>query len=105
MKAKTTRLTFPKNMPPIKFKHEVLALSGPPVLQKAAEECFDEGLITNIMDQTQLVCVSGATSCQMNGNVQHDTGDPQYKRSYKLLNLKHYNGGLQRIKRKLLQLF
>lgn len=102
---KGNALTFRKNTTPIKFKHEVLALSGPPVLQKAAEECFDEGLITQILDQTQLVCVSGATSCQMNGNVKHDTGDPEYKSSYKLLRLKHYNSNLQRIRRKLLRLF
>ena len=103
--SKGHRLTFPKNTIPIKFKHEVLALSGPPVLQKAAEECFEEGSIKDLIAATQIVCVSGQTSCQMNGNVKHDTGDPDYKNSYKLLNLKHYNGGLQRIKRKLLSLF
>ncbi len=103
--SKDKRLTFRKNTIPIKVKHEILALSGPPVLQKAAEECFDEGLISQIMDQTQLVCVSGATSCQMNGNVKHDTGDQGYKSSYKLLHLKHYNSGLQRIRTKLLRLF
>jgi mannosyltransferase OCH1-like enzyme len=103
--SKNNTLSFRKNTVPIKLTHEVLALSGPPVLQKAAEECFEEGLITEIIDETQLVCVSGATSCQMNGNVKHDTGDPQYKSSYKLLHLKHYNSGFQRIKRKLVQLF
>jgi hypothetical protein len=41
----------------------------------------------------------------MNGNVNHDTGNEEYKKSYKLLRLKHYNGMWQKIKRKLQSLF
>ncbi len=99
------RLVLRKNVPVIKFNHEVLGLSGPPVLQEAAEECFREGLLSSILPLTQIVCVSGATSCQMNGNVTHDTGDVEYKKSYKSLKLNHYNGRLQRVKRKIVGFF
>ena len=40
---KDNTLSVRNNAIPIKFNHEVLGLSGPPVLQKAAEECFREG--------------------------------------------------------------
>lgn len=100
------RLNLRKNAPLIKFNHEVLGLSGPPVLQEAAEECFKEGLLSSILPFTQIVCVSGATSsCQMNGNAAHDTGDVEYKKSYKSLNLTHYNNRLQRIKRRIESFF
>ena len=95
------QLVLRENLPIIKFNHEVLGLSGPPVLQEAAEGCFKEGLLSAIIPFIQVVCVSGATSCQMNGNVTHDTGDVAYKKSYKSLKLNHYNGRLQRIKRKI----
>jgi mannosyltransferase OCH1-like enzyme len=72
--SKDNTFTFSKNAITIRFKHEVLALSGFPILKKAGEEYFDEGLISHIMDQTQLVCVSGARFCHMNGNVKHDIG-------------------------------
>lgn len=95
------KLGLNQNSPLLKFDHEVLGLSGPPVLQKAAEECFKEGSIDNFLPYTQVVCVSGATSCQMNGNVSHDSGDEEYKKSYKELKLNHYNTNLQRIKRRI----
>lgn len=95
-------LTINNKSPLQKFNHEVLGLSGPPVLQKAAEDCFKDGSISNILSSTQVICVSKATSCQMNGNVSHDSGDEEYKRSYKELKLNHYNNQLQRIKRKLI---
>lgn len=95
------KLALGENTPLIKFNHEVLGLSGPPVLQEAAEECFREGLLSSILPFTQIVCVSGATSCQMNGNVAHDTGDMEYKKSYKSLKLTHYNNRLQRLKRRI----
>lgn len=88
-----------------KFNHPVLALSGPPVLQSAAEECFREGLLSAILQFTQVVCVSGSTSCQMNGNVRHDTGNQDYKNSYKALHLKHYNSRWERMKRNIGQFF
>lgn len=90
-----------RNDVPINFYHEVLSLSGPPVLQKAAEQCFKSGLIKNIINELQLICVSSAVSCQMNGNVQHDTGDVEYKKSYKELKLKHYNSRTERMKRRI----
>jgi len=90
---------------PIKFSHEVLSLSGPPVLQKAAEECFKSGLIKSILNDLQIICVSDSISCQMNGNVKHDTGDIEYKKSYKTLKLKHYNSRTQRIKRRIINFF
>src|SRR5665647_2747688 len=63
------------NEPLNKFNHAVLGLSGPPVLQAAAEDCFKEGSIAGILPYTQIVCVSGkAISCQMNGNVTHGSG-------------------------------
>ncbi|HEY5370806.1 MAG TPA: glycosyltransferase [Hanamia sp.] len=95
------RLALRENVPIIKFNHEVLGLSGPPVLQEAAEDCFRNGLLSSILPFTQIVCVSRVISCQMNGNVTHDTGDIEYKRSYKSLKLNHYNDRLQRIKRKI----
>ena len=99
------KLSIRKNLAPITFNHDVLGLSGPPVLQEAAEQCYEEGIITNILSFTQVVCVSGKISCQMNGNVNHDTGNVEYKKSYRILNLRHYNGTLQRIKRKVQNLF
>jgi hypothetical protein len=94
------KLILNEKSPLLKFEHEVLGLSGPPVLQKAAEDCYKEGSISDILPFTQVVCVSGATSCQMNGNVSHDSGDEEYKKSYKELKLNHYNTQFRRIKRK-----
>ena len=37
----------------------------------------------------------------MNGNVKHDSGDEEYKKSYKELKLDHYNTQLQRLRRKI----
>jgi len=99
------KLVLNEKLPVIKFEHEVLGLSGPPVLQNAAEDCYKEGSISEILSFTQVVCVSGTTSCQMNGNVSHDSGDEEYKKSYKELKLNHYNTQLQRIKRKISSFF
>jgi len=90
---------------PINVYHDVLSVSGPPVLQYAAEECFKDGLIKSILDHTQLVCVSAEISCQMNGNVKHDTGDPEFKKSYKKLKIKHYNRRIERLRRKIATFF
>lgn len=95
------KLILNEKLPELQFEHEVLGLSGPPVLQRAAEGCYKDGSISDILPFTQVVCVSGATSCQMNGNVSHDSGDEEYKRCYKELKLNHYNTQLQRIKRKI----
>jgi hypothetical protein len=88
-----------------KFNHSVLGLSGPPVLQQEAEECFREGLLSKILPFTQVVCTSRTLSCEMNGNVRHDTGNEDYKKAYKSLQLNHYNARFERIKRKIYRLF
>ena len=99
------QLKIRKNEPLIRINHGILGLSGPPVLQKSAEECKLEGTINHILSLTQIVCVSGKTSCNMAGNVTHDAGDEEYKKAYRSLNLKHYNNFLERVKRKLLGFF
>lgn len=93
-------LVIRENKPVSTFNHPVLALSGPPVLQEAAEECLKEGLLSEILPLTQVVCVSEKTPCQMNGNVRHDTGNKEYKKAFKILHLQHYNDKLVRFKRK-----
>lgn len=99
------KLMIRENKPLSKFNHPVLGLSGPPVLQEAAEECFRDGSFSQILSFTQVVCVSKAASCQMNGNVRHDTGNEEYKKSYKTLRLNHYNDRWEKIKRNIGQFF
>jgi mannosyltransferase OCH1-like enzyme len=99
------KLVIRKDATLSKFNHPVLGLSGPPVLQEAAEECFREGTLSQILLSTQVVCVSKALSCQMNGNVRHDTGNEDYKKSYKILQLNHYNDRWEKIKRNIEQFF
>ncbi len=99
------KLTLRKDAAPLMFKHDVLCLSGPPILQQAAEDCYEDGSISDLLLSTQIVCVSDKTSCQMNGNVTHDMDNGEYKKLYRILNLKHYNGKLQRIKRRVRHLF
>lgn len=101
----SNKLILSQNTRQVTVNHEVLGLSGPPVLQKASEECFDDGSLQALLNATQVVCVSSGVSCQMNGNVKHDTGDPQYKNSYRLLKLKHYNTRWLRIKRRISSFF
>ena len=74
----------------IKSFHPVMKLAGPPVLQKSAEECFVSPEESGIFRSTQIVCVSGNSSCQMNGNVQHTYRDPQYVEALKQLSTPHY---------------
>src|SRR6185312_10747623 len=99
------KLTMRENKRLYKFNHSVLGLSGPPVLQQQAEECFREGLLSKILPFTQVVCTSGTLSCEMSGNVRHDTGNEDYKRAYKTLQLNHYNDRVERIKRKIARMF
>lgn len=94
-------LKIRKNNSLIKFNHSILGLSGPPVLQKSAEECLIEGSITNLLPNIQVVCISGNTSCQMNENVAHDTGNEEYRKAYRSLKLNHYNDRSERVKRKM----
>jgi mannosyltransferase OCH1-like enzyme len=79
-----------RQVSPLKVNDHVMGLAGPPVLQEAAEECFNDGSITRLMESTQVVCVSGRKSCQMNGNVTHDCGNVEYLRALKELNTRHY---------------
>ena len=96
------KLVICKNSPVMIFDHPVLGLSGPPVLQKAAEECFEEGTIDRILTSTQITCISDSiNSCQMNGNVIHDTRNIKYKKTLKQLNIIHYNTRWERLKRSL----
>ncbi|HET7115153.1 MAG TPA: glycosyltransferase [Hanamia sp.] len=92
--------------PLLKFEHPVLGLSGPPVLQAASEECYQDGSISDILLKTQVVCVSDSkTSCQMNGHVIHDTRNLEYKKSLRKVKVTHYNGRIEKVKRKILSLF
>ena len=92
------------NSPLLRFNHEVLGLSGPPVLQEAAETCFREGSIASILSLTQIICVSREqVSCQMNGHVSHGShGHVAYRKGLKLLKTPHYNRLIARLKRKFL---
>lgn len=99
------KLLIRENSPLIKFNHAILGLSGPPVLQEAAEECFKEGAISGILPFMQIVCVSGAASCQMKGHVRHECGTTEYKRSLKKLKLIHYDRRFEKAKRKIVSLF
>jgi hypothetical protein len=99
------KLVLRGNAPLMRLNHAVLGLSGPPVLQETAEACFKEGSIAYILSLTQIVCVSGIVSCQMNGNVKHDTGHAAYKKALRKLKSPHYNSFISRIKRKFIALF
>lgn len=99
------KLSIRENSPLIKFNHPILGLSGPPVLQEAAEEWFREGAKSEILPFFQIVCVSGSVSCQMNGHVRHETGNNEYRKSLIKLKLIHYNGRLAKAKRKIISLF
>jgi mannosyltransferase OCH1-like enzyme len=84
----------------LEFNHKILALSGPPVLQQAAEECLREGSMQAMFLFTQIVCTSKEVSCQMNNNVRHETGKSDYRKALKKLNTFHYDKLLPiRIKR------
>jgi len=89
----------------IQFNDPVLGLFGPPIMQEAAEECFRDGSLSSILPYTQIVCVSGTTSCQMDGRVIHDTQNLNYKKSIKKIKVIHYNSRIERIKRKFISLF
>jgi mannosyltransferase OCH1-like enzyme len=87
----------------IKSTHPVLSLSGPPVLQEAAEKCLRENLLSDFLPYLQIVCVSSLTiSCQMNNYVAHETGNEEYLKSFKKLKLIHYNSRYEKLKRKII---
>jgi mannosyltransferase OCH1-like enzyme len=75
---------------PVKIRHPVMNIAGPPILQKAAEECFRSKSNSGVFRSIQIVCVSGADSCQMNGNVQHEYGNREYLQGLQVLGTPHY---------------
>ncbi len=83
-----------------KVNDKVFGLAGTAVLQEAAETCFREGLLTDFLSHIQIVCVSGAISCQMNGNVAHDSAHPVYRNALKMLKTPHYDRFVSRILRR-----
>lgn len=89
--------------PVVDVSDHVFGLAGPPVLQEAAEECFNDGSIAELLESTQIVCVSGEKSCQMSGNVIHDCGNRKYLKALKLLKTRHYaeKGSVSRVFAKL----
>ena len=93
------KLAIRENEPLYKFNDKVLGLAGPPVLQEAAEVCFKDGSIADILSTIQIVCVSGGGSCQMNGNVTHDSGHTSYRKALRILKTPYYGRLISRIKR------
>lgn len=94
------KLAIREKEPLINIIDKVLGLAGPPVLQQSAEECYREGLIDEILSSAQIICASGAKSCQMDGNVSHDTGDSNYKNALSILKAPYYDRFIHRIRRK-----
>ncbi len=86
--------------PLIKVNDKVFGLAGTAVLQEAAEACFREGLLTDLLSSVQIVCVSGAISCQMKGNVAHDSAHPEYRKALSKLKSPHYDRFISRAFRK-----
>ena len=74
----------------IKIEDQVLGLAGPPILQEAAENCFKNQACPGIFNHTQVLCISGETSCNFKGNVKHDYGNKEYLEELKLLQVPHY---------------
>jgi len=96
------QLAISDDTPVSVFNDQVLALAGPPVLQQVAEDCFNEGLLNNILPNTQIMCVSNsANSCQMRGNVSHGEQNGKYRRALRILRIPHYNDFLSRVNRKI----
>ena len=79
------------NEPLNKVNDKVFGLAGTAVLQEAAEACLREGLLIDVLYSIQIVCVSGAISCQMKGNVAHDTAHPEYRKALGLLKTPYYD--------------
>lgn len=96
------RLLISDDTPILLFNDKVLALAGPPVLQQVAEDCFNEGLLKNILPNTQIMCVSNSvTSCQMKGNVSHGEENGKYRRALRILKIPHYNDFFSKLNRKI----
>ena len=93
------KLAIRENEPLKKVNDKVFGLAGAPVLQESAEECFKEGSIADILSFTQIMCVSGARSCQMNGNIAHDCGNKDYRKALTMLKTPYYGRFISRVKR------
>jgi len=99
---KDNKLEVCNSEKPIKVKHEVMGLAGPPVLQEAAEKSLMLGELDHIWNRVQVVCVStGNHSCQMAGNVLHDTGNEEYLKGLKKLKTPYYDNFAARWIRKI----
>ena len=83
-------LKLHEEKPRIKIEHDVLGLTGPPVLQETAEDCFKSQMCPEIFKYTQVVCTSEETSCNFKGNVKHDYGNIEYIQGLKQLKTPHY---------------
>jgi len=94
------RLSMRENEPLNKVNDRVFGLAGTPVLQESAEACLKEGSISDILQFIQIVCVSGAISCQMNGNVAHDCGNADYLKAISRLKTPSYNRFISRMIRR-----
>ena len=96
------RLVLCDKVEPYEVYHEVMGLAGPPVLQEAAEKALISGELNHIWSEVQVVCVSkGNISCQMAGNVSHDTGNEEYLKGLKTLKTPYYDNFMARWLRKL----
>lgn len=98
------QLAIRVNEPSKKVNDKVFGLAGTPVLQESAETCFREGLLTDFLSTIQIVCVSGAISCQMKGNVSHDTAHPEYRKALSFLKTPHYDRFISRTLRRIYSL-
>ena len=74
----------------IKIEDPVLGLAGPPILQEAAEDCFQNQTCPEIFEHAQMVCISEETSCNFKGNVKHDYENEDYLEELKQLHTPHY---------------
>lgn len=94
------QLAIRVNEPLNKVNDKVFGLAGTAVFQEAAETCFSEGLLTEFLSSIQIVCVSGANSCQMNGNVGHDSAHPDYIKALTKLKTPYYDRFISRTLRR-----
>lgn len=84
------KLALRQESPRINISHPVLSLTGPPVFQQAAEECFNLASCSAIFQHIQVVCTSEEISCNMAGNVKHDHGNQAYLEELRQLRVPHY---------------
>lgn len=69
----------------------IKGVTGPAVLQEAAEAYYLEPDSARVLDDTQIVCVSKTRSCQMGGNVAHHFRDKEYLAGLAMLRTPHYS--------------